>query len=130
MNELTVEQAQQLLIDVRASAANRIADAEEALERAMTAARGSRPAWAPMPGFGSVVDAPGSPRAVEFAAACEVARRQACAYSGGSVDVRCDCKFGAGEKVVSGHPRAFSSRGEQTGCPELRAVITYLLGPA
>lgn len=66
----------------------------------------------------------------ELAQALEAVRRRICCYNMGqkpSRDVRCDCKYGLSiDKLVSGE-EDYPLGGEQTGCPELRAVIYKLL---
>ena len=54
-----------------------------------------------------------------LASALEAIRRRVCAYGGGHPT--CDCKYGLAVGVKPGS--------EQTGCPELRAVIFGLLHP-
>lgn len=68
---------------------------------------------------------PGESEAVALAASLEIVRRRICCYSDGTVDVRCDCKYGLGAILTDG--AVVRPGGEKTGCPELREVIAFLL---
>lgn len=119
--EMSVTEAQSELV----AAQQRVARAWDALDRALRAA--ARPAWAPMGGaiLGPALE-PGSEHAIGLASALEVVRRRVCAYSDGTIDARCDCKYGVGEVLTEG--ASIAPHGEKNGCPELRDVVTFLLG--
>lgn len=66
-----------------------------------------------------------------LAQALEAVRRRICVYNMGhrmDQDCYCDCKYGLSiDKLVSGDQRAPQGGSEQSGCPELRSVIYWLL---
>lgn len=92
----------------------------------------TKPVWAPMIGFNraslEMSLTPGSADALEMAAMLEIVRRRICDYSSGHEDARCDCKYGVAGDLLAGADNPFRRQGEKTGCPELRALVTYLIG--